>query len=699
VLGVATVLVAAVAISRVALYRLRDYRYPFDLSAAFQGAAATLPVTGTTAALVWSIVGLLVWAIARWLRRSTDLSPGEATAAAVVLGWASSYLFLLSLGPFGFYRPWILRVVLAAAFVLALRASTGKMPPVERVRRGWGPWIGAGAMLLIVGPLLLLQLASPVSPFMDVLPYVASTEKIVTFHFYDPLANDAAGLWPPSRQVPGCDGILSLIALVVGASGRVATTSLIVPVAALNLLSVYLLGRHVRDGLTGGMACLFLLQTFLWRRSADVRSTALAFPLVALGIAFLLGQRRSGIRAAIGGLALGLSVAVNPLIGAFGMQVASLGTIVEWLDFRRGFVVRVMALFGGVLFALPAVLIGLTIRSPLWALVLPALVGCALLLWLVRNDDRVFRRARDRPLPWARLGCLVGAVALALYFHASREVEFLPDDWSGYPVLSLLALCGMAALFAVVWRRPDRCPAAAVPALALMVGMADFLFISPWRFQGSLEIKALASASTPKIVLYWAPYWMALLAGAFLARAARRTALVPVLLVAMVLVIYPVRHVPEPLDYDGAELSVVGTWGFHLTNAARGYWAGRGDRRWVLDDNYQAIADILTQEIPKGTIDYYTHVMVISPSESVELALATGISADVVSPAFDPNGYWNLGSRMRRLDAVDEAFAQSPPYVVIEQFQPSRFPQLAAYDLVLERSYVRLYRRRSVGDS
>jgi hypothetical protein len=136
-----------------------------------------------------------------------------------------------------------------------------------------------------------------------------------------------------------------------------------------------------------------------------------------------------------------------------------------------------------------------------------------------------------------------------------------------------------------------------------------------------------------------------------------------------------------------------------LTNAARGYWAGRGDRRWVLDDNYQAIADILTQEIPKGTIDYYTHVMVISPSESVELALATGISADVVSPAFDPNGYWNLGSRMRRLDAVDEAFAQSPPYVVIEQFQPSRFPQLAAYDLVLERSYVRLYRRRSVGDS
>src|SRR5262249_29973995 len=153
----------------------------------------------------------------------------------------------------------------------------------------------------------------------------------------------------PQRQVPGVDGILSLLSLVVGSSARLGTTSLIVPVAALNVLALYLLRRHVGGGLTGGMACLFVLQTLLWRRGSDVRSTALAFPVIAIGLAFLLGRRRGGVRAALGGMAFGLAVAVNPLIGAFGMQVASLGTIVEWLDFRRGFFVRGVVLAAGVL--------------------------------------------------------------------------------------------------------------------------------------------------------------------------------------------------------------------------------------------------------------------------------------------------------------------------------------------------------------
>jgi hypothetical protein len=305
------------------------------------------------------------------------------------------------------------------------------------------------------------------------------------------------------------------------------------------------------------------------------------------------------------------------------------------------------------------------------------------------------RRARGIPTPWARLACLVGAPLAALWFHATREAEFYPEDWSGYPILTLLAAGGLAVLALDVWRRPRRWPAAYLPALALLIGMADFLVISPHRFQGPLAMKALASASTPKIILYWAPYWMALLAGAWFAHMARRRALVPAVVLALVLVVYPVRYVAEPLDFDGAELSVVGTWGFHLTHAARGYWAGRGDRRWVLDENYQAVADYLKGEIARGAIDYYTHVMVISPQvESVEMALATGISADVVSPQFDPNGYWNVGSRCRKLDQAPQAFAERPRYVVIEHYRPAQFPQLADYEEVLAQQYVRLYRLR-----
>ncbi len=689
------VVLAAVVIAALGLYRLRGYRYPFDVREAWAGVRTVLPVTGRTALLMWSVLAIELGFLTGWWRRVHPLSRAEAAAAAVLTLWGGGYVTLLLLGPSHAYRPVILRLVLLLVAVAAWRGSIGKTPLAPQRRGGFGPWLAIGALLLAGGPLLLMQLGSPVSPFMDVLPYVAATQKIVTFQYYDPLQNDAAGLWPPQRQVPGVDGPISLLSLAVGSSARLGTTSLIVPVAALNLLAMYLLGRHVRSGLTGGMACLFLLQTFLWRRSSDVRSTALAFPVVALGLVFLLGRRRSGARAALGGMALGLAVAVNPLIGAFGMQVASLGTIVEWLDFRRGFFVRGVVLAAGVVFALPAVLLNEGVRSPLWSLALPALAAVAFFVWLARADDRVFRRARGTPTPWARLACLVGAPLAALWFHAGREAEFYPDDWSGYPILTLLAAGGLAVLVAAVWRRPRRLPAVYLPALALLVGMLDFVLISPHRFSGPLEMKALASASTPKIILYWAPYWMAVLAGAWLANLARR-ALVPAVVLALVLVMYPIRHVAEPLDFDGAELSLVGTWGFHLTHAARGYWAGRGDRRWVLDENYQAVADYLKAEIARGAIDYYTHVMVISPQiESVEVALATGISADVVSPQFDPNGYWNVGSRARKLDQVAQAFEERPPYVVIEHYRPSQFPQLSQYEEVVAQQYVRLYRLRS----
>jgi hypothetical protein len=689
---------ALLAIAALARHRLRDYPYPLDVAAALAGVRTVLDVTGTTALSVWTVVAVFTIAVGRWLRRRSDLSVGEATAAAVVLLWAGAYFALLLLGPLGLYRPWVLRGALVVTVVAALATSRGRSARRRRVRGDAGAALAAAAFALAAGPLLLMQLGSPVSPFMDVLPYVASTEKIVTFRYYEPLENDAAGIWPPSRQVPGCDGVFSLLALVVGQRASVTITSLMVPMAACNLLALYLLGRHVSSGLGGGMACLFLLQTFFWRRSADVRSTALAFPLVAIGLVFLLGRRRGGLRAALGGTALGLAVAVNPLIGAFGMQVASLGTIVEWLDFRRGFVVRVLALAAGCLVALPTVLIGLTIRTPLWTLALPALVGIVGLALLARNDRRVLQRARGTPTPYARTAAIVGTLGFALYLHASRTSELLNNDYFGYPVLTLLTAFGLLVLATAVWQRPARVPGAALPALALLAGMVDFGVVGPLRFQGAIEQRALASEVIPKITIYWSPYWMALLAGAAFGMLARRWALVPAVVLALLLVVYPVRFVNEPLDFDGAELSLAGTWGFHLTHAARGYWAGRGDRRWVLDRNWRAVADALMAEVRAGRITYHTHVLVLSAGlETVELPLATGISVDIVSPNFHADSYWNLGSRARALDGVPAAFAKEPQFVIVNQLPPGNFPQLAAYDEIAVHDYVRLYRRKAPG--
>ena len=49
-------------------------------------------------------------------------------------------------------------------------------------------------MALVIVPLTLMQIGSPVSPFMDILALIASVQKVVTFQLYNPFANDASGI-------------------------------------------------------------------------------------------------------------------------------------------------------------------------------------------------------------------------------------------------------------------------------------------------------------------------------------------------------------------------------------------------------------------------------------------------------------------------------------------------------------------------
>ena len=683
-----------------AAYRLRDYRYPLNLAAAVRGAATTAHVTIRAALGTWFVVAVALAASGAWLRRRVpDLSPAEVVAAAVVLVWSGTYAVLLTLGPLGLYRPLVLRGLVLALALAALRFWRHPHPATPQHRssgeqRQQGAWIAVGAFALAAGPLLLMQIGSPVSPFMDVLPYIASAQKIVTFRFYDPFGNDAAGLWSPTRQLVGCDAPFSFLALVTNIPAHLAITSLIVPLAALQVLGIYLLGRRVHGGLAGGMAAIFLLQTFVWRRTADGRGTALAFALVTIGLAFLLATRARGPRLALGGLALGLAVTVNPLIGATGMQVATAATVIEAIDFRRGLIPRVLALAAGSIFALPQVLIGLAWRVPAWTLPIAVACGAALALRLARRtpeDDRPAPRA----WPVARLTVILALPITILFLHARRQSEFFTYDWFGYGPLMLLAAGGIAVLAHETWRRPERWPSLAVPALAFWVTMIDHAIADPLRFQGSLEMRALASEVTPKMVLYCAPYWLALLTGIWFGMLAHRWARLPAVVLALALVTYPLHYVQEPLDFDGQQLSLAETWGFHLTNAANGYWAGYGDRRWVLDANGREVADVLLAEVAAGRITYDTHVLQIAPAlESVETAVVTGISLDLVAPNYAPNNPWTLGGRGRGLDSLPAAFAARPRYVVLRQYQPERFPELSAYDEIVARSYLRLYRLR-----
>jgi hypothetical protein len=541
-----------------------------------------------------------------------------------------------------------------------------------------------------------MQLGSPVSPFMDILALIAAVQKVVTFQLYDPFANDASGIIALGRGSVGYDAPLSFVSLLAGQPAHLGITALIVPVALMQITALYLLGRRSYGSVAGGLATLFLLTTFAWRRTMDIRGTCLTFALVSFGLAVLAG-RRNGTRTALGGLALGTAVTVNPLIGAVGMLVASVQAVVAWLDLGFPILVSVATLGAGSVFALPQVMIGLSRPAPIWSLPIVALLGLAALAgaaWLAERNWRPWT-----PRPYARLAAILGFAFTAVWIHARHRFEFMDDSWFGNEPLALLSTLGLAAGAAAVWRRPDRRTGAAIPALTLAVGMFVYAMASPYRFApNTLDIRSLASEITTKMSYYWSPVWMALLSGVGFAWLGRGRARMPVVLLVAALVIYPLRYVQEPLDYDASELSLAETWGFHLSYAARGYHSGLPDRRWVVDDRWRAVGDALLGEVAAGRIAYDTHVVYVTPGvNSVEAALYTGISMDPYTPQWSADNIWLVGTRVKSMQELPAALAAKPPYVLVADFNAAAHaPPDAEYEAMVVRPGMQLYRRRDL---
>jgi len=690
----AVVALALYVIVRLALLRLQNFPYPHDLGAAWTGAMTTAAETVPALLAVWAVLGVAVGAVAGWLRRrAPDLLTSEAALGAVVVLWAMTDLAILALGPIGLYRPNVLRLLL----VLVVAATLRWRPAPRRPPWPAGAWVAVLAAALVLPPLLLMQIGSPVSPFMDILALIAAVQKVVTFQFYDPFANDASGIIALGRGSVGYDAPFSFLALVTGLPAHLAMTALIVPVALLQITALYLLGRRAHGSMAGGLAAIFVLQTFAWRRTMDIRGTTLTFALVALGIALLAG-RRNGTRTWLGGLTLGTAVTVNPLIGAVGMLVASIQAVVAWIDRGVPIVVSVAALAGATVVALPQVFMGLSRPVPTWSLPIVGAFGLVVLAGAAALAESAWWR-RPRSVPWARLVAILGTAALCLFVHSRRRFEFTDDNWFGYPFSALLSTLGFAAAAYVVWRRPDRRAAAAVPALGIGVALLVHAVGSPYRFTGTLDMRSLASEVTTKMAYYWSPYWLALLCGVGFAFFGRGRAKLATVLLVCALVIYPLRHVQEPLDYDAAQLSLAETWGFYLANANRGYHSGLPDRRWVVDERWRAIGDRLLSEVAAGRIAYDTHVIFMTPGvNSVEAALWTGVSMDPFTPQWSADNIWLVGTRVRPMNDLPAALAARPPYVVMQMFPGATTPDENVYDLIVDRPGVRLYRRKGLVD-
>ena len=243
---------AAVIFSAISLYELRDFPWPHDLNAACTAILKLAPDTGATAIKVWAFWAWSALLIAGFVRKlDPDVEWFDASLIGMTGVWVLAYFAGTLLGPVGLFRG-------PTLWLLTLGATVYLWPNISGVAFG-RPSFGIGLALIAAAlaavSLLPLQLGSPVAPYMDVLAWPASAQRVLTFGTYLPFNNDPYGIFGPNVQQPALELFYAYLAL--GSHTRLAVlaeSSLIFPIAALMILATYRLGATLFDDVTAALA-------------------------------------------------------------------------------------------------------------------------------------------------------------------------------------------------------------------------------------------------------------------------------------------------------------------------------------------------------------------------------------------------------------------------------------------------------------
>jgi hypothetical protein len=694
--------IGLVIVTLLAIHRLRDFPYHLSWSAAFEGIWAVLPITAWTAIKVWIF---WAWSAAVLAGIALKLDPELVLSDALLAGagglWVFAYLLGNLLGPIGLYNTPTVWGLLVLGSVYLWRN-----PPTIRLG-AWtsGQKLAALASALLAISYLPLQLGSPVPPFMDVLSYPSSAQRILTFHVYLPFDNDPYGCWGPYAQTPALELFYAMLAL--GGHARFATlaeTGVMVPMSALLFFATYRLGKTLFNDTAGGIAALFIFATCILRRAQGMRGTAVDFALLGLGLAFFLDPGRRRILMALGAAMLGTAVAAHAIDGGFAMIVASVG-LLFWIlegDFRR-VESGVLSLAGATLLAIPEFAIGLarTHRYPILPLCMVA--GVVLIVVgvsRVRDDPMTRDHPRLRGLNVALIAAFVLAV---IYRHAVEPYSLYAQIAGNLPMLTLFCFIGLVGAAGTIYSEgASAMPYAAMVVVALSLGIVgEYLDAILRPISQSAATGMMVSDLRIKLWDYWVPYFLTLPAGFLFSVAYDRWSKPATFFALLTILIYPWNQIKDPVDYDSVEHSITEQWAFNLQTAADGYWSGHSDRRWTFGNEEMPLIDRLEQEIRDGYITTATHVLHICNDISswslVQFPVLTGINDDPLEYQHDPNNQWEGGSRVRGLPDLPAALAARPPYI-LEQVPPR--PPLgdppAGYDVILTSGYVRLYRRHDL---
>lgn len=625
----------------------------FEPGRAVQGILSQLPVTLPAAVLLLVITAVDLGAgltLARLVRGSPFTSITDAVLAAFAAAVLKDLALLAILGQVGLFRAPFLWTIDVALLIAAWRwrplALGAWRPGLERV--------GSLPFALLIGVVwvgpVLLQLASPVVPFIDVLPnHVAPAEHLRTFGSFTPLTATQSPIYGASRTLLGYTALLGTLTTMSGLPAVLAVAAFILPSTVLVGLGAYRLVTAVAGPAAGPWALLVFALTGSFARLGDVRATVIVLPLVAWAFAFLaerllaatapgaleerpLGtaEERAPWRLADGvvlGLGLAAAVFVHPIIGA--LAVASVGLIAIVRPDRAGRI-GIVAVVTAALGALPQLTtmvgIGLPASFAIAGVPLAILAGSAL--------DR-FRASHGpilRALSWSPVVIvpilILGASPLAI------AVDLGPGPLIEAAELVLLAAVGGVILGA----RDARSP---IIWAGVAVGVVVAIGTQLVPEQGTGLLGQALRFELPKTLYYWLPVFLAVAAAATLAWAWTTPSLpwlarvggVGLFVVAAAL---PLRAEPIDILHLG-EHRLSETIAIDLRYAGSGFWTGYPDSRRLVDPPRQALIDAVRAEIDAGRIGPDTTVLHVAESFQQWVATPLGVFAGVTETDVTPD--------------------------------------------------------------
>ena len=666
----------------------------FTWGGALNGVLSEIPYTFSAAVLVALATAANVLAGAIVLRflgtpafRSLSDLALAGFAAAVVLD--AGALFLLgSFGLFGW--PELLALHLAA---LAAYAVTHESRPLMaavprlRARRPGAWWLLVG--LVWAGP-LIIQLASPAAPFMDVLPnHVAPVEHARVFGSFATLTTSPSPIYGPSRLMLGYVGLLGDLTTIANLEAILAVAAFAFPLTILMAISMRQLASHLFGASAGFWVLLTFPLTFTFMRLADTRGTVAAFPLAAYALAVIAREFRAARSkggapagpAAPGdysqpdlalAAALGGAILVHPLVGIVA-ATAAVGMLL--LEPGRLGPLLIPALSAAALIAIPQAVTMLAIDAPSWTgfLCIVAAISTAFsLAWLVSAARQKIpaspRLSELLSVPiWIKLVLVAVAIWVGLIVarqHIAPPADPWSEIWNLFPRLLMVTTIGLVLGLARAGRG------------WLVLGCGIAAGTAAWAASGLVGYDTLTQQAVhyevPKTIEYWLPVMLALGGAGGIAAVMRLRRLGPLTAIALAALLFDTMYTyPGPLitnvqigEHRGAE-----SLGLALREAEQGYWVGYPDARLIVDPAEQAVIDELRTEISAGRLGPSTRVLHIASSfqqwSSVPIGVFTGALETSIS--LQPElSIHTVGGRLLGFDQLPAQLASDYGYVVLE---------------------------------